>query len=286
MRFPFIRDHASEFPVEVMCRVLEVSRSGYYAWSQRKPGPREERRAQLVEQIREAHEASDRIYGSPRIYHDLQEKGIECCENTVARLMKDQGIRSKTTKKFRVFTTDSRHPHPIAKNHLNQDFHQTKIDEVWLTDITYIATGEGWLYLAAVLDLCSRKIVGWATANHLRAELVCKALENALADRRPMGELLHHSDRGVQYACEAYRELLARHEITPSMSRTGNCYDNAPMESFFGTLKKELVHHEDYTTHDQAHQSLFEYIECFYNRQRRHSALRYLSPHQFEASLK
>ena len=268
-----------------MCRVLEVSRSGYYTWAKRKPGPREERRAQLVEQIREVHEASRGIYGSPRVHQDLQEKGIDCCENTVAKLMKDQGIRSKTSKKFRISTTDSRHPHPIAKNHLAQDFQTTKINEVWLTDITYIATGEGWLYLAAVLDLCSRKIVGWATADHLRAELVCKALENALADRRPTGELLHHSDRGVQYACDAYQELLAFHDITPSMSRTGNCYDNAPMESFFGTLKKELIHHEDYATHEQAHQSLFEYIEVFYNRQRRHSALGYVSPHQFEESL-
>ena len=199
--------------------------------------------------------------------------------------MRPCGIRSNGSKKFRVSTTDSRHGHPIAANRLNREFARERINEAWVADITYVRTREGWLYLAAILDLCSRKIVGWATADHLRVELVAKALEMALIQRTPSGPLLHHSDRGVQYACDDYQGLLAKHGIDVRMSRTGNCYYNAAMESFFSTLKQELVHNKNTVTRDEARQKLFEYIEVFYNRQRLHSALNYVSPHRFEISL-
>jgi transposase InsO family protein len=266
-----------------MCQVLAVSRSGYYAWLRRAPSARHQRSTQLAAQIREVHQASRQTYGSPRIHAELAAQGVACSENTVAKLMRQHGLRSKRSRAFRVCTTDSRHPHPIAPNTLKQEFARERTNEAWVADITYIPTDEGWLYLAAVLDLCSRKVVGWAAADHLRAELPCQALENALRDRRPSGPLLHHSDRGVQYACDDYQSLLSRHQIEPSMSRTGNCYDNAVMESFFSTLKTELVHHQRFASRAEAQQALFEYIEVFYNRQRRHSALAFQSPHQFEA---
>ena len=268
--------------MELMCQVLEVSRSGYYAWLHRGPSARQQRREQLVEQIRQAHETSRRTYGSPRICAELAAQGTSCCQNTVAKLMKQHGIRSKKCRKFHVCTTDSKHPHPIAPNTLNQEFARDQINQAWVADITYVPTSEGWLYLAAIVDLCSRKVVGWAVADHLRAELACQALENALRERRPKGPLLHHSDRGVQYACDEYQAVLQRHQIEISMSRTGNCYDNAVMESFFSTLKTELVHHEQFASRAVAQQALFEYIEVFYNRKRRHSALGFKSPHQFE----
>jgi transposase InsO family protein len=268
-----------------MCHVLEVSRGGYYAWRDRTPSAQAVRREQLAREIQAVHADSRAIYGSPRVHKELAARGIACCENTVAKLMRQHGIRSKTRRRFVVHTTDSRHPHPVAENKLNQQFDQELPNQAWAADITYIPTGEGWLYLAAVIDLCSRRIVGWATANHLRAELACQALQMALTHRQPRQTLLHHSDRGVQYACQEYRQLLDRSGLEPSMSRTGNCYDNAVMESFFGTLKTELVHHETYATQAEAQQSLFEYIEVFYNRKRRHSTLSYLSPDQYEASL-
>ena len=197
--------------------------------------------------------------------------------------MRLHGLRSKMQRRFVVRTTDSRHGHPIANNRLNRQFQQTTANRAWVADITYIPTGEGWLYLAAVLDLYSRRVVGWATADHLRAELPMQALERALLERRPPLELMHHSDRGVQYACDDYQQLLARHGVVASMSRRGNCYDNAVMESFFGTLKTELTHHEEFLTRDEAQQSLFEYLEVFHNRKRRHSALGYRSPAEYEA---
>jgi transposase InsO family protein len=285
VRFTFIRDHAEEFPVDVLCHVLQVSRSGYYAWRQRPPSLQARRRTELVEQIRQVHASHRCVYGSPRIAAELHAQGVSCAENTVAKLMRQHGIRSKTARRFVVRTTDSRHAHPVAANRLAQQFERPLPNQAWAADITYIPTDEGWLYLAAVIDLCSRKIVGWSTADHLRAELACQALEMAVTHRRPPQELLHHSDRGVQYACDEYQGLLSRHGLLTSMSRTGNCYDNALMESFFGTLKTELIHHETYATRQQAHLALFEYIEVFYNRQRRHSALGYMNPTEFEASL-
>ncbi len=286
MKFAFIRDHQGEFPVDRLCEVLGVSRSGYYAWRDRPPSARAARCEHLAEQIRQVHEEARSVYGSPRGHRELEARGVACCENTVAKLMRQHSIRSKAGRRFVVVTTDSRHDRPVAENVLAQEFYPDKPDTAWAADITYIPTAEGWLYLAAVIDLCSRKVVGWATADHLRAELPLEALRMALTHRRPAGELLHHRDRGVQYASDAYQSLLAKHGIEPSMSRKGNCWDNAVVESFFSTLKRELVHHERYADHEGARRSLFEYIEVFYNRRRRHSTLGYRSPAEFEARLK
>jgi transposase InsO family protein len=284
VRFAFIQKHAEEFPVDLMCEVLQVSRSGYYAWRDRPASGQAQRRQRLVEQIQAAHEGSRQLYGSPRVCAELRAQGVACSENTVARLMKTHGIRSKMRRRFVVRTTDSRHAHPIAENRLAQQFDVPLPNQAWAADITYIPTGEGWLYLAAVIDLCSRKVVGWAADDHLRAELPSAALQMALVQRRPSGPLLHHSDRGVQYACDEYQALLARHGLECSMSRRGNCYDNAVVESFFGTLKTELIYHRTYATRNEARLALFEYLEVFYNRKRRHSALDYRSPAEYEAT--
>lgn len=284
MRFAFIQKHAEEFPVDLLCEVLAVSRSGYYAWRDRPASAQAQRRERLVEQIEAAHADSRELYGSPRIHAELRAQGVVCSENTVARLMKTRGIRSKMRRRFVVRTTDSRHVHPIFENVLAQQFDVPVPNQAWAADITYIPTGEGWLYLAAVIDLCSRKVVGWTADDHLRAELPCAALQMALVQRRPRGPLLHHSDRGVQYACDEYQALLARHGLQCSMSRRGNCYDNAVVESFFGTLKTELIHHHTYATRNEARLALFEYLEVFYNRKRRHSALDYRSPTEYEAT--
>ena len=283
-----MHEHKGQFTVEQMCSVLEVSRSGYYDWERRReqpPGPRQRRRAELVEKIQEVHEQSRCTYGSPRVYEELKAQGESVCQNTVARVMRDQGIRSVVHRRFRVRTTDSSHAHPIAPNVLDRDFERDLPDEAWCADITYVPTQEGWLYLACVIDLCSRRIVGWSMAEHLRAELCTEALEMAVARRRPGEGLVHHSDRGVQYACGEYRELLEEHGIQCSMSNRGDCWDNAPMESFFATLKSELVYQNDYPTREEARRSIFQYIEVFYNRKRRHSSLGYLSPVEFEARL-
>ena len=279
-----------DYPLAVMCEALNVTRAGYYAWRKRgeePPGPRAARREELAEQIRVAHERSRCTYGSPRVYHELKAQGVAVSENTVAKLMKEQGIRSIVRRRFKVRTTDSAHEHPLAPNVLDRDFFAEAPDRKWAADITYVATGQGWLYLAVVIDLCSRRVVGWAMADHLRAELCTDALDMALKRRRPRpgSDLLHHSDRGVQYACGQYRDLLQSQGIECSMSRTGDCYDNAVVESFFKTLKAELVYHERYATQEQARRSIFEYIEVFYNRKRLHSSLGYQSPEQFEAAM-
>jgi putative transposase len=285
VKFAFVRDHRGEFPVELLCRVLGASRSGFYAWLDRPTSPTAVCREGLVEQIRQAHRESRSVYGSPRVHRELKAQGIACCVNTVAKLMRECDIRSKARRRFVVRTTDSRHDRPVAANVLARDFYPDKPDTAWAADITYIPTAEGWLYLAMVIDLCSRKVVGWATADHLRTDLTLEALRMALTHRKPAEGLLHHSDRGVQYASDAYRLALAGHGIEASMSRKGNCWDNAVVESFFSTLKRELVHHESYANHEAARRSLFEYIEVFYNRRRRHSTLGYRSPTEFEASL-
>lgn len=284
MRFAFIQEHQQEFPVEIMCHVLQVSRSGYYAWLVRPRAETALHRESLLAHIRSVHSESRENYGSPRVYRELKVRGIRVCKNTVAKLMRLHGVHSKARKRFRVRTTDSNHPYPIAPNLLDRQFHQEQPNKVWVADISYIATDEGWLYLAAVIDLHSRRVVGWATADHLRAELACEALQMAIQQRRPEPNLLHHSDRGVQYASDVYQALLAKHQIRPSMSRLADCYDNAVMESFFATLKCELVYHERFETRQHARRALFEYIEVFYNRQRSHSSLNYLSPAQFEAA--
>lgn len=268
-----------------MCEVLQVSRSGYYAWVDRPLSARARRQAELKETIARLHQGPRLAYGSPRLCADLAEQGIKVCVNTVAKLMKQAGIRSIMQRRFVVQTTDSNHDQPVAPNLLERDFQADAPDQKWCCDITYIPTGEGFLYLAAVMDLCSRRIVGWSMADHLRTELCLEALNSALQSRKPGRDLIHHSDRGVQYASIDYRRLLQSKQISVSMSRLGDCYDNAAMESFWATLKKELVHHQDYSTREQARQSIFKYIECWYNRQRRHSAIGYKSPEQFEASL-
>jgi transposase InsO family protein len=283
VKFAFIRGHERAYAVRDLCRVLTVSRSGYYRWRRDPVGRRASRRAELAEAIRGVHEQSRRVYGSPRVHRALLAAGRRVSCNTVARVMKALGIRARTHRRFRVRTTDSRHAHPVAANVLDRRFHAERPDQVWLTDVTYIPTDEGFVYLAGVMDLFSRRIVGWSMAEHLRTELVIGALNMALRARRPRAGLLHHSDRGVQYACAQYRALLRRRGIIVSMSRVGNCYDNAPQESLWGKLKQELVHQHRFATRAQARQAVFEWIEVFYNRQRLHSTLGYLSPERFEA---
>ena len=288
MRFQWIEGQRQDYPLSALCEALGVTRAGYYAWQKRKqspPGPRAARREELAREVRAAHEDSRCTYGSPRVCHELKARGVECCENTVAKLMREQGIRSITRRRFKVRTTDSSHQHPVAPNVLDRDFVADAPDRKWAADLTYVATDEGWLYLAVVIDLCSRKVVGWAMADHLRAQLCLDALDMALKRRRPGEGLLHHSDRGVQYACGDYRDLLRSHGIACSMSRTGDCYDDAVVESFFKTLKAELVYHQRYATREQARRSLFEYVEVLYNRTRLHSSLGYVSPEQFEAAM-
>lgn len=283
MIFRVIRDHLTpEFAVADCCRVLGVSTSGYYRWRGHPDGKRAARRAELAEQIRVVHEASRRTYGAPKIRAELLKRGVKLNRKTVARIMRASSIRSKVARRFKVRTTDSHHAHPVAPNVLDRRFTAQKPDAAWLCDITYIPTGEGFLYLAGVMDLCSRRIVGWSMADHLRVGLVTAALQMATRTRSPSPGLIHHSDRGVQYCCGEYRAELEAWGMTASMSRTGDCYDNAPKESFWATLKKELMSDRVFATREDARAAIFEYIEVFYNRQRIHSSLGYLSPEQFE----
>jgi len=281
MKFQFIADHRQEFPVRRMCRVLGVSASGFYAWRQRRPSARKMANDKLLSQIKQVHAESRGTYGSPRVHAVLVQQGVTCGRHRLARLMQQQGLRAKGKRRYKR-TTNAVHPYPIAANVLNQEFMAQAPNKKWVGDITYIPTGEGWLYLAAVMDLYSRRVVGWAMADHMKQELTVKALSMALSQCRPKPGLLHHTDRGCQYAATQYRALLHQHQIQVSMSRSGNCYDNAPMESFFATLKAELAHYGGYGTRQQARAEIFEYIEVFYNRRRRHSSLGYLSPLQFE----
>lgn len=279
MRYRFIDEHRAVWPIEVQCRVLQVSRSGYYAWRARPESRTARRQAELTDRIREIHGRKHHAnYGAPRIHRELVAQGDACNRKTVEKLMCRAGIRAKTCRRFRVMTTDSRHSLSVAPNRLARQFRPRARHQAWTMDITYISTDEGWLYLAVVEDLFSRKIVGWATSERIDSELVAMALNMALGQERPEAGLLAHSDRGVQYASDRFQGLLARHGIVCSMSRKANCWDNAPTESLFATLKKELVHQEHYATRDKARSSLFEYIEVFYNRQRRHSALDYQTP--------
>lgn len=285
MTFAWMERHREQFPVRAMCETLGVSPSGFYASCQREEGPRQQSRVELRGQIEDVYTRSRGTYGSPRVYRELFEQGVRVCENTVAKLMRAQGLRSKRRRKFVPCTTDARHSFPTAANVLDRVFEADAPNRKWVTDITYIETGEGWLYMAAVLDLYSRKIVGWSMADHMRVELVESALSMALARRKPGAGLLHHSDRGVQYACDRYQQRLEQEDLVCSMSRTGNCYDNAAMESFWATLKTELVYHEKFETREAAKKAIFEYVEVFYNRQRRHSSIGYVSPETFEAAL-
>jgi putative transposase len=281
VRYAFIRDHQEQWPVRLLCQVLEVSPGGFYAWQARPRSAAEQRRDGLVVQLQAVHREMKARYGSPRLHAELVARGQTCCENTVAKLMRAHGIQAKTARKFRS-TTDSNHDRPVAANVLDRQFEPTAANQTWTADITYIPTRKGWLYLAAVEDLYSRQIVGWAMGERIDSRLVVDALGMAVGRRCPGAGLVAHSDRGSQYASEHYQRLLASQGITCSMSRRGNCWDNAPMESFFASLKKELVHDEDYQTRAEARASVFEYIEAFYNRVRRHSALGYKSPVEYE----
>jgi len=280
MKFRFISAHRETFKVGRMCTLLKVSRSGYYTWLKRPESRRSRENRALQDKIRVFHAASHGIYGSPKIHRDLIDDGVRCGKNRVARIMREAGIRSRTKKKFKA-TTNSRHNLPVAPNLLNQDFTVDAPDRTWVSDITYIHTEKGWLYLAVLLDLFNREIVGWATSSRMTRQLAIDALQMALGRRTPAEGLIHHSDRGSQYASGDYQKLLSKHAITCSMSRKGNCYDNAVAESFFRLLKTEWVNHHRYLSRSQATNSLFDYIEIFYNRKRRHSALGYATPQEY-----
>jgi putative transposase len=280
--YRFIDEHKDRWPVRLLCETLEVSPAGYYAWRQRPPSAQEQRQDVLLVHIRAIHAEVKQRYGSPRMHKELVARGYSCCVNTVAKLMREHGIVARSARKFRITTTDSDHDLPVADNLLDRQFNPSEANAVWLGDITYIPTREGWLYLAVVEDLYARRIVGWSMAEHMESRLVVDALEMAVQRRLPDESLLAHSDRGSQYASEHYQLLLARHGITCSMSRRADCWDNAPMESFFASLKKELVHGTDFATRSEACAAIFEYIEVFYNNQRRHSSLGYVSPAEYE----
>jgi len=264
-----------------MCKVLEVSRSGYYAWRKRPEGATAQRRRRLLVMIRAIHAESRETYGSPRVHAELVARGERCNVKTVAKIMRENDLVAKTRRKFKV-TTDSDHGLPVAPNRLDRQFTQTEPNRAWVSDITYIPTREGWLYLAAVQDLFSRKIVGWALKERLTRDLVIDALQMAIDRRCPEAGLICHSDRGSQYASDDYQALLAEHGLVCSMSRKGDVWDNAVIESFYRTIKTELIYHHDFQTREEARRIVFEYIEMFYNCQRRHSYLGYLSPVDFE----
>jgi putative transposase len=280
MKFQFIAAHQDEFPVQRLCRLLQVSASGYYAWRSRPPSSRESQNVTWLDMIRRISERSRQTYGSPRIHAELRAQGQRCNHKRIERLMRQHCIRARQVRRFQR-TTDASPNLPVAPNRLNQEFHASAPNQVWTADITYLDTCEGWLYLATVLDLYSRRVVGWAMADHMETTLVRDALQMALTQRQPTAGLLHHSDRGRQYASAEYQAVLAAHGVECSMSRRGNCYDNAVHESFFGTLKSECAF-ERFASRTVARQCVFEYIEVWYNRQRRHSTLGYLSPIQFE----
>jgi putative transposase len=281
MRFQFIDDHRDEFPVRRMCWTLEVSPSGYYAWHGRPPSKREMANRELTDKIETEFKKSGETYGSPRIYQILRKLGLMCSQNRVARLMRSAGLKAKQTRRFRA-TTKRNKAHRAAPNLLNRDFSTERPNQKWLADITYIPTLEGWLYLASVLDLFSRKIIGWAMAERMTTDLTLAALEMAIRQRRPGAGLIHHSDQGSQYTDQRYQAVLKAHEIQCSMNGVATWYDNAPMESFFGTLKREHVYHCLYRTRNEARPDVFQYIEGFYNRRRLHSSLDYLSPEAYE----
>ena len=282
MSFRFIEDHRDSYSVRLMCAVLEVSPAGYYAWRERPASERVAANTTLLAAIRRVHHDSGSRYGSPRVHAVLRAQGRGVSRGRFERLMRRHGIRAIMASPRRVRTTDSRHGLPIAPNLVNRNFTAAAANRIWLADITYIPTAEGWLYLAAIMDLFSRKIVGWAMRDHMQVELASSALAMAIQQQRPEAGLIHHSDRGVQYASRDYRDALSAAGITASMSRKADCYDNAPMESFFHTLKTELVHHREYQTRAEAQRDIFAFIAGFYNRARLHSAIGYIAPIEVE----
>jgi transposase InsO family protein len=281
VRYRFIEHYRGQFSVSVLCQIMQVTRGAFYAWRKRKPSARQKENETLLAQISQFFERSKQTYGSPRILRDLKEAGFCCGRHRVARIMRQAGLRAVVTRRFRV-TTDSKHILPIAENLLDRDFVAPEANVKWASDITYVWTREGWLYLAVVLDLFSRRIVGWSMQPTLDRSIVLNALKGALSQRETGTGLVHHSDRGSQYASGEFQQMLHEQGITCSMSRKGNCWDNAPVESFFGTLKQELIHRCSFATRQDARQEVFDYIEVWYNRKRRHSALGYISPEEFE----
>ena len=281
MKFVFIAAEKAWAPVATLCRVLEVSRSGFYAWEDRDPSKRSMDDDKLVVEIVAIHKASRETYGSPRVHMELQAMGIAVSRKRVARLMRTLGLESPRKKRFKA-TTDSKHDMPVAENVLDRKFEVEAPDLAWVTDITYVWTDEGWLYLAAILDLFSRRVVGFAMSARIDRALVLQALRHAAGRRLPDAGLTHHSDRGSQYASADYRRALRDLQIVCSMSRKGNCWDNAVAESFFATLKTELVYRRRFATRAEAREAIFDFIETFYNPRRRHSTLGYLSPMEFE----
>ena len=287
MKYACIAEHRGLFAVTMMCRVLGVSRAGFYAAQGREPNERSQRKQRLLLEIRSIHRESKQRYGSPRVHDELRAREFRCSENQVARLMREDGLRAKKRRRFRV-TTNSDHSHAPAENVLDRKFDvedQAGSDYVWVSDITYIPTREGWLYLAIILDLATRMVVGWSLKRTLDRSLSLSALLMALRHRRPQHGLLHHSDRGVQYACGDYADLLKAHGIVASMSRKGNCWDNAVAESFFATLEWELIEDADWHTRGEARRAIAEYIEIWYNRKRRHSSLGGITPAEYEQQL-
>lgn len=276
-----MKDHRKEHKIEKMCKVLEISRSSYYKRKNQSKGKRAQENNQLLEMIRLLFIESKERYGSPRITAELRRQGINCNKKRIARLMSKYGIEAKIFRRYRN-TTNSEHKREKSENILGREFNRQRSNEVWTSDITYIRTSEGWLYLAAVIDIYSRKIIGWQLDKNLNSDLVEKALENALMDRRIEKGIIFHSDQGIQYASESFRNLLRDNGFIQSMSRKGNCYDNAITETFFHTLKTELVNRTKYRTREEARRSIFEYIEIFYNRKRLHSAIGYNAPVEYE----
>jgi putative transposase len=281
VRFQFIADHQAEFAVRQMCTALNVSPSGYYTWRKRPPSAREMADQALFKDIQTVYDDNHGLYGSPRIHAELKAQGKGCSQNRVARLMRLRHLRAKQARRFKT-TTKRDKRHPVAPNLLQRDFEADRPNQKWLGDITYISTQEGWLYLATILDLYSRRIVGWAMSERIDGELTRAALQMALQQRQPRPGLLHHSDQGCQYTDHVYQTLLQDCGFQVSMNGVGTWYDNAPMESFFGTLKSEWIYLCAYRTRNEARTSVFSYIEAFYNRRRRHSALNYLSPEAYE----
>jgi putative transposase len=286
VKYAWIREHRDSFPLAVLCQVLEVSASGYYAWLDREPSPRAQRQQRIQAAVRQVHAESHGIYGSQKVARQLAERPEleSACRNTVAKAMRELGLKSRIPRTFTPTTTQTDPTKQPAPNHLAQDFAAAAPNRKWVTDITYLPTAAGWVYLAVVLDLFSRKVVGWALSNSLATELVSAALRQAVETRRPAGQrLLHHIDRGCQYTSDAYQQTLRTLGIQCSMSRTGCCYDNAVMERFFWSLKHEWTNHDSFHNLEEARLSVFRYIETFYNPLRLHQTLGYLSPNQFEA---
>jgi transposase InsO family protein len=281
VKYDWIKEHAQEFPVAVMCKVLKVSDSGYYGNLVRPHSAASQRRVNIAQAAAKFYFESERIYGYRKVYEDLRHADIDCCQETVRRIMRQIGLFSRVKRKF-VHTTDSNHTMAVAQNLLARDFTAEATNQKWVADITYVPTEEGWLYFAAVMDLFSRKVVGWSLSENIDSKLVIDALQMAITQRRPQDGLLHHSDRGVQYASDDFQDLLKANGMVCSMSRKGNCWDNACMESFFGSFKTEWMAGKKYMSFEDAKKDIFKYVEMIYNRKRRHASLGYVSPAEYE----